>query len=195
MLYADRDVLLVDKDERIVALWDFAIRATRADIMRIPCVQAVADLPASTPEGARLLVGWWLDNGTGHPVTKMCKRGRLGTAWDGTLWGKKCREHVAFTVARVKHWRVQLGSYEDLPLDQPDTTWFVDPPYQRAGKTYRHGPKDIDYQHLAEWCRALPGQAIVCEAADATWLPFEPFGTVRACHRVAVSHEGLWTNS
>ena len=62
------------------------------------------------------------------------------------------------------------GSYEDIQ-NQP-ATWFIDPPYQKMGFYYKH--KDIDYNHLSEWCLSRDGQIIVCENEGADWLPFEP---------------------
>jgi hypothetical protein len=65
-----------------------------------------------------------------------------------------------------------VGSYADLP--NAECTWFIDPPYVDAGKNYPCGSKDINYDHLAAWCRSRKGQVIVCENEGATWLPFEP---------------------
>ena len=77
----------------------------------------------------------------------------------------------------IKHWKVLNVSYEAAEVEE--ATWFVDPPYRSMGKHYRHGPKGIDYRHLGEWCKALPGQVIVCEEASADWLPFRPLYRAR----------------
>jgi hypothetical protein len=38
----------------------------------------------------------------------------------------------------------------------------------------------IDYPVLGAWCKDRQGQVIVCEGADADWLPFEPLADVTA---------------
>lgn len=74
---------------------------------------------------------------------------------------------------------VTHGSYRDIDTARfGDATWFVDPPYQHQGHQYTHGSAGIDYGHLAEWCRSLPGQVIVTEARPADWLPFTTHRTL-----------------
>jgi hypothetical protein len=74
-------------------------------------------------------------------------------------------------------------------------TWFVDPPYARAGRHYRF--RVGDYQALADWCRTRHGQVIVCEQQGASWLPFRPFACLKSnsgAHRSGYSDEAIWTN-
>jgi site-specific DNA-adenine methylase len=74
-------------------------------------------------------------------------------------------------------WRVgdRVSVYEDSYICAPDTeaTWFIDPPYQKQGKRYRHNGSDLDFTALGGWCQNRRGQVIVCEANPAGWLPFE----------------------
>jgi hypothetical protein len=82
----------------------------------------------------------------------------------------------------------------DIP-DQGPATWFVDPPYEVAGRAYRF--HDIDYAHLGDWCRSRSGQVIVCENAGANWLPFRPFRTIKGLEGRRggkKSVEVIWTN-
>ena len=97
---------------------------------------------------------------------------------------------------------VRLGSYTDIEddlIDNPELTWFIDPPYQvvDGGKTrgsgYRFGAEQIDYEHLAEWCRRIAGQVIVCESYGATWLPFTPVYQHPAMSGKPTT-EVIWTN-
>src|SRR5947208_2052595 len=70
-------------------------------------------------------------------------------------------------IPRLRTWTLSSRSYEELP--DIEATWFIDPPYNNpAGGKY--AVNDIDYQHLAEWCRSRRGQIIVCENAGADWL-------------------------
>lgn len=109
-------------------------------------------------------------------------------------WGPGIRERLARQVCNIRHWSVVCGSYADLDVSR-DATWFVDPPYVDAGRHYRHGSSGVDYGHLADWCRSLPGQVMVCENRGASWLPFEDFATIAGTNgsgRSGRSHEVLW---
>jgi len=87
-------------------------------------------------------------------------------------WGQLARERIASQLASIRHWRVKCGDYRGAEQASP-ATYFVDPPYVVAGHHYRHGSRDLDFDALGAWCRGLRGQAIVCEAQGAGWLPFE----------------------
>jgi hypothetical protein len=93
-------------------------------------------------------------------------------------------------VSRIRHWLVIEGDYSVAP--DIEATWFVDPPYERAGRYYVHGSRGIDYARLAAWCRARRGQAIVCEAAGATWLPFRALGSFHSSPASKRSEEAVW---
>jgi hypothetical protein len=62
------------------------------------------------------------------------------------------------------------GDYTEAP--DIEATWFIDPPYVGVTNGYVHGPGDIDYDELAQWCLSRRGQVIICEGPDAEWLPF-----------------------
>jgi 16S rRNA G966 N2-methylase RsmD len=96
-----------------------------------------------------------------------------------SFWSGPIRERVASQLARVRHWEVVEGSYEEAPVGA-EACWFIDPPYQYTGRYYRHS--EIDYAHLAMWVRGLRGQVIVCENEGADWLPFRPFRACKATH-------------
>ena len=66
----------------------------------------------------------------------------------------------------------------ECPVIGP-ATWFIDPPYQNAGKHYRFGSSQLDYPALAAWCQTREGQVIVCEQGGATWLPFQVLSDVK----------------
>ena len=106
------------------------------------------------------------------------------------------RARVASQVEHIRHWRVIEGDYTTAP--DIEATWFIDPPYQVAGKYYKHPAKDIDFVALASWCRSREGQVMVCENEGATWLPFETFASIKKSQMTGtgnVSHEVLWTNT
>ena len=190
--YPDRKVVLVERDPIIAGLWRYLTRVTPAEIERIPSTipegGSVDDLPVC--EEARWLVGFWLNGGCSSPRKRpsaWMKEALRGdserwpsgkTAGLGSYWGDKVRTRIASQVETIRHWQVVEGSYERAP--DASATWFVDPPYEKAGKHYRFGAEKIDYEGLAAWCVSREGTVIVCENVGATWLPFEPFGRFKA---------------
>jgi hypothetical protein len=189
--YAHHDVILVDRYPVICEVWRWLIGSSPADVRAIPCVESTDDLPSWVPEGARHLVGFSMSSAVASPRRSL-SAGRRGLAAKGRRfegWNEAQRERVASNVHAIKHWRVVEGDYTAAP--DVAATWFIDPPYEQAGKHYVHGSGAIDYTELASWCRSRRGQVIVCEDRSATWLPFAP-------HRVArgamgrISREAVW---
>lgn len=181
MRYPDRSILLIDKYDAITETWRWLIGARPADVMAIPIVDHVDDLPGSTPEGARLLVGWNMNTVCASP-RRTRSRGVRAHRENGRLmmgWHNERRDRVASQVNAIKHWRVMRGGYADAP--DASATWFIDPPYSGAsGEHYKHKSSAIDFSHLADWCKSRRGQAIVCENIGADWLPFSSFVDAKA---------------
>jgi hypothetical protein len=173
------DVVLVEK---------YAV--SPAEVLRVPLVESVDDLPSWVPAGARVLVGFQMVPATHHPSRNL-------TAWSrerGWGWTVRMRHLVASQVDAIKHWRIIEGDYTEAP--DVEATWFVDPPYNnRAGSHYPCGSDRIDYAALGEWSRARLGQTIVCENEGADWLPFRPFAQLRrGLNKGEGSREAIWTN-
>lgn len=175
--YPDRDVILVERYPVIAEIWRWLIAATPDEVRAIPCVDALRDLPARLPQGARNLVGMCLGLNATRPQAVLAKALKRPERSPAEGWGEVMRERVAAQVNAIKHWRVIEGDYTSADVE---ATWFVDSPYRgRPGSHYTHHSGRIDYPLLARWCRARRGQTIVCEAAGADWLPFAPFGETR----------------
>lgn len=83
------------------------------------------------------------------------------------------KRRIIENLGKIKKWRI-LKYTEYYRIMNRKATWFIDPPYQRAGKLYTNGSKDIDYKKLSSWCIDRKGQVIVCEENCAKWLPFRP---------------------
>ncbi len=174
MRHPDRQIKLYDADPLIVGLWRYLINVGEDEIRALPTeVESVDGLKVC--EEARWLIGFWLNKAMTAPCRTPSKWMRDG--WrPNSQWGPVIRERVASQLQEIRHWQVEQRSYEDVPLER--ATWFVDPPYNNAaGRRYRF--HDIDFRALGDWCRSLPGQAIVCEQEGADWLPFQPFRSVR----------------
>ncbi len=192
--YPDRRVLLIDSDPVIAGLWAYLIRATPAELLRIPDVPAGATVfdVAWPCEEARWLAGFWLTPGVFHPALK-ASSWAINNPGAGRFWGAAVRERLAAQVPAIRHWEIRNCSYADAP--DVEATWFVDPPYQVHGRKYRHSSKRIDYANLGAWCAARRGCVTVCEQEGATWLPFQPLGDIRASTRGGVgrvSREVVW---
>lgn len=173
----ERRVILVEVDPEIAALWSYLVRVSSEEVRRIPLLgpgETTDDLRDVAPE-ARSLVGFWLNKGTSAPR-------RMQSAWmrsgirPASFWGETIRARIAAQVEHIRHWTVIHGSYEQAP--DIEATWYIDPPYQGAGKHYRSGLPDFDA--LATWTRARRGLVIACENEGATWLPFTPHVVAKA---------------
>lgn len=189
--YAERRVILGEKDPVIYGVWKYLISVSAQEILAIPDLapgQSVGDL--SIPEEARWLVGLWLNRGAARPRTGPSAWMRDGIR-PGSFWGPRVRRTIADQVDLIRHWQVFNCSYEELPFHR-SATWFIDPPYQKQGRHYRFGAEGIDFGALATWCRTRRGQVIVCENEGADWLPFVPLNDVKTTRRLSRSVEVVW---
>jgi hypothetical protein len=171
-----RKVTLIERDPVIFGVWDFLKGSSPEDIMRLPTeIESLDELPSSLCQEARDLIGFWFNRGSTRPSQRRANWARPG--WRYLSWGQQIRWRIANQVARIKHWSIIHGSWENAP-DIRDTHWFVDPPYLSTGDAYTYN--HIDRTQLAAWCRSRRGGYVqVCEADGATWLPFRPFAIVR----------------
>jgi len=178
----ERKVQLYDLNPDVVRAWQYVISSTPEEILQLPLIepgQRVDELDCC--DEARLLIGFSVQAACANAPCQVLSAGwkehngkpqHHDAGW-ATLWGETRRQRVAEVAANVKHWTVGLLPYASLP--NVKSTWFVDPPYQDAGRNYPFGSDRINYQHLADWCRSRRGQVIVCENEGADWLPFVPF--------------------
>lgn len=193
MRYPDRQVVLVEKDPLIAETWRYLLHATPSEILTLPDIgpaQSVDDLDVS--DGAKLLIGWWLNRGAQRSCKTLSAWGRSGK-FPLQFWGAAVRARIASQVDTVRHWNLIEGDYTLSP--DIEATWFIDPPYRRAGRYYACGSGGIDYAALAAWCRSRRGQVTVCENVGADWLPFRPWRKCKSnesLHGGKVSHEAIW---
>lgn len=191
LLYPDREVILYDTYEPVIMLWNYLIHVSESEILRLPldfhgqpfCKEyTVSD--CNIAEEAKILIGFWLTESqtsySRYPLSKS----------RGGNWTDRKRSMIAKQLHHIRHWKAYLKSYEEI--DNSRQTWFVDPPYSQAGKRYRNN--NIDYKHLADWCKERKGQIIVCEQSGANWLDFAPLITVNnASNKKYV--EVVWTRN
>jgi len=173
-------VILYDIDPKIVAVWDHLIKATKEDILRLPNVvpgDKVTDFDLI--DAPRWLIGFCINPGSSCPKITASKRSH---------WARY-REQIANSVDKIKHWTINRETYEEI--ENLEATWFIDPPYQKAGKYYK-GHGKIDFAKLGEWCKSRKGQVIVCENQGADWLPFRFLTEHRGS--MQKNTEVIWTN-
>lgn len=186
-----KNIVLCDADPTIAGIWDYLIRVSPNEILEIPDVDLegeVDDLHL-IPEAAAL-VGFWLARTSTIPRSTpsgWMKKGK----WPGSFWGDRVRNTIASQVDLIRHWKIYNVDYASCPVTCK-STWFVDPPYQVQGQSYRFGSRSIDYAHLGQWCKDRPGQVIACESQGAIWLPFAPVGTVSTTSKKTRSEEAVW---
>ena len=179
-------VVLIDADVAVVDMWHTLQSMSVADLAALD-----EELTGERTTNPLLL---------GMSGSRTFRAGLLGKPQTVTPRMRQDWPHVRRRIAGalqfVESWEITLGSYAGAP--DIEATWFVDPPYQpngtMAGDGYRCS--EIDYRHLAEWCRSRRGQVIVCEQSPAAWLPFYPLA--KQVHGAGVSSvqrvEVIWRN-
>ena len=196
--YPDRQVVLCDEDPVIAGVWSYLIGASPSELAALPLDVESVDDCHGIPQEARWLIGFWLGRARQQPArrvgTWMRQNGKDGTRYHSGFWGKSARDRICQQAPRIAHWRIIETCYRSAGFGDGAATWFIDPPYQgRAGRRYRMGSTRMDYPALADWCRILPGQVIVCEQDGARWLPFSPL--VRSGGMRGKGQEVAWLSS
>ena len=133
-----RQVILCDKNKAIVTIWDYLInKATKEMILALPDLKDQDNVNNySLSEAERYLIGFCINRGSAHPKL---------TASRFNSWNKD-KIRIANNLHKVKHWKIINGSYENLP--NTEATWFIDPPYQSAGKWYDLNRSSINCCYL-----------------------------------------------
>lgn len=189
--YPNRNVELYEIDPIVFAIWDYLLKVSEREVLDLPSqVDHIDDIVA--PDEAKWLIGFWLNKGVVSPRKTPSKWARSGTR-PNSFWGPVIKERIASQLQGIRHWEIHNASYETAPNRK--ATWFVDPPYEQAGKLYR--AKFTNYLALADWCQHREGQVIVCEQEGATWLPFQPLASIRSTpgkYGKNFSPEVIWTS-
>lgn len=181
--YPQKNVILIDSYDAIYRTWDYLLSVKESEILALPSqFNHVSEI--NCPEEAKLLIGWWLNAGSASPCKQPSKWMRSEVKPD-SFWGDAIKSRIARQLQYIRHWKIIHSGYsqaEDIPA-----TWFIDPPYQKAGVCYKESSKKIDFNHLGEFCKSRQGQIIVCENEGADWLDFAPFRTIRATPKTSLS--------
>lgn len=181
-------VKLYEKDVDLYAMWDFLIKSSYEEVMELPLdFQTLDEL--TLPRGAKNLIGFCLNTGVAAACKTRSKWARERPE-SVQFWGEKRRKRIAEQVGMIKHWECFLiNDYSEIPNEV--ATWFIDPPYERAGKFYTHGSEGILYDELGNWCLGRDGEVIVCENSSALWLPWTHSKTTKSNSLTKTSEE-VW---
>lgn len=180
-------MILNDLDPVISGIWEYLIKVKEEEVLALPLLvygESLDDIKL-IPE-AKNFIGQCLQTGRPSPRKKLSS---AVYTRPGTVWCESMRSRIASQLCQIRHWKITSKSY--LDLDNREATWFIDPPYEKAGKAYI--VNQMDYAACATFCKSREGQTLVCEAEGASWLPFEPF-TDNPSNASRVTKEVIWTN-
>lgn len=187
--YFDRNVLLVDKYQVIIDIWKWLQKCSPNDILSLPRTISHGtrfdSIPFSCTE-ERNFFSFVSGSGDQSPRNQPTKRKTIDRPNHLNYNLKK----VASNLFKIKHWEIQLGSYDDIPNES--ATWFIDPPYQFGGNVYIESNRNINFEKLSEWCRSREGQIIVCENTKADWMEFKPMVKQKGSNATTI--EAIWCN-
>jgi hypothetical protein len=185
--------MLVEKEPRLASMWRWLVSAEPEELLRLPLkFERVSQLDVR--DEAKTLIGFWVNSGVTAPRDTPSRWMREHTTERWSFWGEKIRARVAESASCIKHWKIIEGDYTQAP--DIEATWFVDPPYQKAGRAYPCGSSGIDFRFLGDWCSSRKGQVMVCENEGADWLPFRPFSSFKSMSSSrgkGFSEEVLWS--
>jgi len=182
--YFEKNVILYEINFKIFSVWKYLQQSSPSDILKLPLLVKGESLNnekfnyLTDPE--KWVIGLFLNPGSSVPKKSP------GNFCD---WDEKHRKDLSEELYKIKHWIIKNESYENSP--DIEATWFIDPPYQLAGKYYVNNK--IDYKKLGEWCKNRKGQVIVCENEGADWLDFENLVDLKG--QKHLRKEVIWTKN
>lgn len=172
LLYPDSKVILYEIYEPIVLLWDYLINVTEKEILGLPLGPFDKDNPIDNENialEAKILIGFWATESQTSSSRYPLSKSRGGN------WTENKKKMLADQLQHIRHWKIKKKSFNEV--DDFEATWYIDPPYQKAGKRYKFNK--IDYNELSTWCNNRSGQIIVCEQEGADWLDFKSLAHCR----------------
>lgn len=182
----DKQVKILDKDERIINIWRYLQSVSSDEILSLPLINIGQTLNDQEFEHLtdvqKDLISFFSNPSSAQPKRSVGKF---------NIWHEKNRLRLSQDVNKIRHWEIILGDYRDI--ENQDATWFIDPPYQgNGGKYYKHGNSNLNYDELRDWVLSRKGQVIVCENSEANWMDFQPLKNLQGQRRK--TFEVIWKN-
>lgn len=182
--YFEHEVTIVDKFDRVIQLWKWLQQCTPSDILRLPIMKT-----------GEKIAEYNLSNDEANFMRFLVQVGSHGYCKTVSPRGAKSFErqikNVSEQLHKIRHWKIIHGDY--LDLDNETCTWFIDPPYQFGGHSYKESNKNIDFDKLGEWVKSRHGQVICCENTKADWLPFKRLKKIHGSRGFTL--EAVWYDS
>lgn len=184
LLHWENDILLVDKYDVIVDVWNWLKQCNEHDILSLPKLK----------HGESIRQHAYLSEIEQHFLGFLICAGSTGGRKNvGSMKGINVEndlKRIAANIYKIKHWNIFCADYKIIY--NQDATWFIDPPYQFGGHEYKHSNKNINFSELAHWCRTRKGQVIVCENTKADWMEFKPMRKMQGT--AFKTTEAIWSN-
>ena len=177
-----KDILLFDKYQVIVDVWNYLKNASEKDILGLPKLKKgdkYSQLSLSKTEIEFLKLTTQIG---AFDIDSVSKWGELD--YDRNI------KSIIKNLFKIKHWQIKQGDYKDLQNEK--ATWFIDPPYMFGGEHYKESNKNLDFKQLGEWCKSRNGQTIVCENSKADWLDFKKI--IKMQGTIHKTTEVIWSN-
>ena len=179
--YWQNDVTIIDMYDKVINIWKYLQQASERDILNLPNIgnKVKLDTIENISDEERSLIYFCSARGNGY----------VGSVSGNFNNWEKDKQRIASNLHKIKHWKIIQGNYKDF--ENVEATWFIDPPYQIVTRrNYKHN--NIDYIHLAEYCKTRNGQVIVCENDKANWLPFKKISVLNGMVKQTI--ETVWYN-
>jgi len=189
--------VLIEKDKRVVDLWNRLLSMTQSDIMKLRC-------PRIGDKTSDYLI---MVTATGNAINRcksMTVTSRMPRIFE--IMKGKIAEMLPMVKGRIE---IVHGEYSQVDeVIKPRDTIFVDPPYAPNDRTadgsiygggngYCNGcnSSDLDYEHLREKILSWSEIAgvVVCEYYNANWMDFRLLGNNNDSQKRGFK-EGIWTN-
>lgn len=186
--YFDREIILIDKNPLIVAVWHYLQNASEKDILSLPETKNGADLRKFDLTPAERHLIYLCSTGGGAGSTGSVVRPNINggfNRWDSM------RYRIAGQLFKIRHWKIISGDFSESPSRR--ATWFIDPPYFKGGHKYKFGSRQINFEALKTWIETRTGQIIVCENSSANWMPFTTLKKIQGIRNTNTT-EVFWTN-
>lgn len=193
-----RRVILNDLNKPTYKIWKFLQKHSTAELLdllpdRLDKGTDIRDL-ARFGTGLFYFLRCWGAQGIGGIDGDNTVGHKIVTEF-GSVCSSRIKQSIKTLHTPVPSWTILCKDYSELK--NQEATWFVDPPYNNeAGRRYHDN--QIDYDHLAHWCKSRKGFVIVCENEGADWLPFRPLVKARPRasyeQKINKSIEVIWTN-
>lgn len=165
----NRNVILIEKYRILADIWQWLIDVSEHEFLSLPSAFVHIDDLKQLSTVEKNYLGFRTSMSPEKPARCINVGYNLIR---GKGWTESIKRAIAEQLKYIRHFKIYCGSYVDFDIEYP-ATWFIDPPYNhREGSRYVHS--DINYAHLASWCKTRKGQVIACENLGANWLPFQP---------------------